>query len=85
MMIPVELPIKQDSFLLQVWDEDKVIDELCCSVHLSFKSMLKYSIEEPHTKWINLYGAPMGFSGSTCDRMNADPSVASEWKGRILV
>jgi len=36
-------------------------------------------------KWINLYGAPRGYSGSTCNKMNEDPKIASEWKGRIFV
>lgn len=65
------------------------MDELCCSLELSIKSMLKYNTSEnPDNsliKWINLYGAPEGYSGATCNKMNEDPAEASAWKGRILV
>ena len=65
------------------------MDELCCSLELSIKSMLKYNTsDDPNNsliKWINLYGAPEGYSGATCNKMNEDPSEASAWKGRILV
>lgn len=36
-------------------------------------------------KWINLYGAHNTWTGSAAEKMNKDPSVASSWKGRILV
>lgn len=35
--------------------------------------------------WHNLYGAPNGYSGQTCDLMNEHPEMGSEWKGRILM
>jgi hypothetical protein len=35
--------------------------------------------------WHNLYGAPIGYSGKTCDLMNDNPEVGSAWKGRILM
>ena len=37
------------------------------------------------TKWINLYGAHNGYTGASSTKMNKDPSIASNWKGRILV
>lgn len=36
-------------------------------------------------KWINLYGGPVGYMGSTTEKMNKNPDLASTWKGRILV
>ena len=88
MMIPVELPIKDDNLILKVYDEDKLVDEICASVHLSIKSMLKHDIsnnQQPVQKWINLYGAPMGFSGDHVKKMNNDPKTATCYKGRIFV
>ena len=51
--------------------------------------MIKYDTSNPNVKpqmkWINLYGAPVGRSGSNTDKMNNNPECASTWKGRILV
>ena len=35
--------------------------------------------------WKNIYGAPLHVSGKNTDRMNANPEIASLWKGRILM
>ena len=36
--------------------------------------------------WANVYGAPMkGTSGDFENKMNADPRIASYWRGRILI
>lgn len=35
--------------------------------------------------WKNVYGAPVGRSGSNCDMMNNNPEIASTWKGRVLM
>jgi hypothetical protein len=34
--------------------------------------------------WKNVYGAPLGKSGSAADNMNANPELGTAWKGRIL-
>jgi len=86
MMIPVEIPTRNETISLQVFDQDDLMDELCCSLSLPVKTILKYdSADNSMVKWINLYGAPTGYSGSNASKMNADPSEASSWKGRILV
>jgi len=86
MMIPVEIPTRNETISLQVWDQDELVDELCCSLSLNVKTILKYEGEENSmVKWINLYGAPQGYSGSNASSMNTDPSTATKWKGRILV
>ena len=36
-------------------------------------------------KWVNLFGAPKGYSGTNYDKMNQDPSMATAYCGRILV
>jgi hypothetical protein len=35
--------------------------------------------------WKNIYGAPVGKSGDNTNKMNANPDLASTWKGRILM
>lgn len=53
--------------------------------------MIKYDRDNQNLKqntqckWINLYGAPVGRSGSNTNKMNENPENASTWKGRILV
>jgi hypothetical protein len=64
-------------------------DELCCSLTIPVKTILKH--EGPAAsmvKWINLYGAPEGYGGNLypeAAKMNQDPTVATNWRGRILV
>jgi hypothetical protein len=77
--------------ILQVYDSDTVQDELAATTELNIKSMIKYDNSNPNIKgktqckWINLYGAPTGRSGSNTNRMNKNPDEASNWKGRIVV
>ena len=66
MLVPVEIPIKDDKLTLQVWDQDNLVDELCCSVLFSLKSFLKHDITldpsaQGMVKWVNLYGAHAGY------------------------
>ena len=35
--------------------------------------------------WRNVYGAPLDVSGENTDKMNANPEIASTWKGRVLI
>ena len=87
-IIPLELPLIHDTLKFTVWDKDSLIDELCASFIINAKSALKYAPEEGGQtckKWINLYGAPMGYSGDNCKAMNNDPTVATAWKGRVFV
>lgn len=84
-LLPIEMPTKDDCIRLSVWDQDIAIDSQVCSLCLSVKSILKYKREESMVKWINLYGAPLDYMGSNVDKMNKNPEDASLWKGRILV
>jgi hypothetical protein len=49
----------------------------------SIKDILK--CETPTFNWINIYGAPVGYSGDNTTKMNNNPEYASTWKGRVLV
>ena len=63
-------------------------------MQLSIKSLLKYDRantkpeRRQQRKWVNLYGspkAPKAFSGKNAAKMNADPSAASAYNGRVFI
>ena len=83
MLVPAQIPVLGGRLIFKVYDEDTVLDELIGSIHIEVKDI----IGEKNGKfdWKNIYGAPMGVSGKNSDRMNANPEVASFWKGRILM
>ena len=54
MLIPVELPIKEEKISFKVYDQDPVIDEQICSFELSIIDLL--DLKQPKIKWIDLYG-----------------------------
>ena len=91
LLVPIQIPTRDDKLSIQIFDRDAIADELICSLSLSIKSIMKYDKTnvdpsfQHMIKWINLYGAHTGYSGSNTSRMNKDPSEASTWKGRILV
>lgn len=35
--------------------------------------------------WKNVYGSHLGYSGENTNKMNANPELGSNWKGRILM
>lgn len=90
-LLPVEVPVIHNKIVLQLYDEDNLTSELAATTELSIKSMLKYDQSNPNLKvksqckWINLYGAPTGRSGSNTHLMNTNPEEASNWKGRICI
>lgn len=90
-LIPVEVPVVNNKLVMQLYDQDNLTNELAATTELAIKSMIKYDHSNPNLKaksqckWINLYGAPTGRSGSNTDKMNKNPEEASNWKGRIAV
>ena len=89
-LIPVPVPSSHNKLELQIWDKDVTFDEKAASVDMNIKEILKHDKSRPSNagsrwEWINLYGAPVGYSGSSCTKMNDNPEVASTWKGRVLV
>lgn len=85
MLIAITLPVIDDRLTLEIYDEDKVFDELACTALFSIKSLIKHGPENPMIKWVNFYGAHNGYSGAHADKMNAVPSEAAAYKGRLLV
>ena len=90
MLIPVELPLREENIKVQLWDWDPLVDEFVCSLDLPVKSMLKYTQTDASDsnnskmKWLNFYGPPRGTSGKHTDKMRRDPTYASHWAGRVL-
>ena len=74
-LIPIEIPVINNKLTLQVYDQDNMYDELAATTDLNIKGMLKYDKDNPNLKvktqckWINLYGAPVGRSGTNTNKM----------------
>ena len=70
--------------VMKLFDKDPITDEIIGSILFNLKDCMK---EENNGKffWRNVYGAPLDRHGPTTDLMNANPEVASAWKGRLLV
>lgn len=84
MLLPVQWPVASDRLVFKLFDHNNAgSDELVGSMKFSIKDII--SCKVPTFNWINLYGAPPGYSGGNCDKMNNHPEHASCWKGRILV
>lgn len=82
-LLPVQTPVMGGRIVLKVMDEDTISDETIGSIILNAKDI----IEDINGKffWKNIYGAPLGVSGSSTKYMNENPEAASTWKGRILM
>lgn len=71
---------------MQLYDEDRVADEIVGSMYFSLKKMIADgSVPNGRFFWHNMYGAPTGYSGTNCNLMNEQPELGSAWKGRILM
>lgn len=63
-LIPVELPLRDETIKIQLWDSDTVVDEFVCSLDIPIKSILNYERKNyretgnSRMKWINFYGPP---------------------------
>lgn len=84
--LPIQWPLASDRLLLQLHDEDKLTSEIVGSMYFSLKKLISEG-DVPGGKyfWQNLYGAPIGYSGTVCDMMNDQPELGSQWKGRIMM
>lgn len=67
MLVPIEIPLKDDKIHLQLWDYNALLaDELCSSMELSIPFMFDVDKEDdgtttkPTLKWINMYGSRTG-------------------------
>lgn len=69
--------------MMKLFDKDAINDEIVGSMLFN----LKECIGNLNGKffWKNVYGSPLNCSGPNTDMMNANPEVASTWKGRILM
>jgi hypothetical protein len=70
--------------VFKLYDYDSAgSDELVGSMIFSIKDIVNAGIRT--FKWVNLYGAPLGYSGDNTTKMNNNPEIASTWKGRLLL
>jgi len=69
--------------VLKVYDEDTINDELVGSIFMNVKDII--GPKNGKFFWKNIYGAPLGTSGSHHNKMNENPEIGSLWKGRILM
>lgn len=82
----MQWPLASDRFILKLFDEDPVKDEIVGSMFFSLKNIVQDGSKEGgKLVWKNLYGSPMGVSGANTDLMNTNPEFASTWKGRMLM
>ena len=91
--VPVQWPSPVDKLALKLMDSDKDIllgatgDETMGSIILSLKDIIsRFSKRGGGLIWMNIYGSPLGVSITPVKKqMNANPEIASLWKGRLLM
>lgn len=90
--IPAVIPTVSGKLRVRVWDYDAGMrDDLVGTIVFDFEELLNEmkpgaTIRFGNYFWANIYGAPVkGTSGSFRDKMNADPRLASFWRGRVLL
>ena len=69
--------------VMKLYDEDKLQDEIVGSMIFNLKEVIG-DINGTFF-WKNVYGSPLDVSGENTSLMNANPDLASTWKGRILM
>jgi hypothetical protein len=69
--------------VMKLYDEDKISDEIVGSFIFNIKDCI--GNRNGLFFWKNIYGSPLGCSGENTNLMNANPEMASNWKGRILM
>ena len=82
------MPIMSGKLILNVMDLDKLKDEQAGALIFDYKDLL--ARDQRSFFWANIYGAPggegfMASGGKKADEMNKDPTIATKWKGRILI
>lgn len=84
MLLPIQWPVASNRLVFKLYDfESAGSDELVGSMIFSIKDIV---LAQTSTfKWVNLYGAPVGYSGDNCNKMNNNPEYGSAWKGRLLL
>jgi len=69
--------VASDRLVFRLYDYDTAgADDVVASVVFSIKNLLKVQ-EGGRFTWLNLYGAPIGYSGPATEQMNSNPEAAS--------
>ena len=82
-LIPCQLPIMSSRLVMKLYDEDKLKDEIVGSMIFNLKEII--GDMNGLFFWKNIYGSPLDVSGENTNTMNANPDLASTWKGRVLM
>ena len=62
--LPIQWPLASDRLMLQLYDEDKVVDEIVGSMYFSLKKLIaEGGVPGGKFFWHNMYGAPNGYTG----------------------
>ena len=84
MYLPVMVPCVTSSLTLNFWDYDTLSkDDVIGTVIINFDNVMKGKYQKYF--WSNIYGAPPLAEGEDAEYMNRVPSVASHWRGRVLL
>lgn len=70
--------------VMKLYDQDKLSDEIVGSIIFNLKDVISEHMNGRFF-WKNIYGSPLDVSGENTNIMNANPDIASTWKGRILM
>jgi hypothetical protein len=71
---------------IEIWDENNEVgasDNLIGCIPVRFSRIMQKVYDEPF--WQNIYGAPVNNDKKITQEMNANPEIASNWKGRVLM
>ena len=80
------MPVLEPFINIRLMDEDNVKDEMAGTIRLKTQDLIEKEYMNGQFTWKNFYGSPLGQSNSDeKDEMNKDPSIATAWKGRILI
>ncbi len=82
---PCQIPIMASRVVMKLYDKDTLGNEVVGAILFNMKECVDPKKKNGQFFWKNCYGAPLGYSGDTCKKMNKVPDAASTWKGRILM
>jgi hypothetical protein len=89
-LIPAQLPIVGSIIAFRIFDKDNYNDQLIGTLSIALQDLIsdthitKSKLNRKYC-WKNIYGSPSDCKGSTGEKMNLNPEIASLWKGRILM
>jgi len=81
--IPVSVPLVSNKLVFTMWDKDYMTNEIVGTFEISLFDVLANNYNK--YRYIHLYGAPVGKTGTMTNKMNENSEIGSLWKGRVLM